>query len=102
MSVMLKNVNINDTGIYDCEVSVSTGRRKRAQFQLFCTIELKVEDSGELGQFRLSLDLNCSLFPVVKKVLVYIKTTIPPCVRLFEEAIDRDHPNADTQGGAMT
>lgn len=62
VSVMLKNVNINDTGIYECEVSVSsTGRRKRAQSELLCTIELKVEDSGELGQFSLSLDLNLLL-----------------------------------------
>ncbi|XP_067436595.1 ICOS ligand-like isoform X2 [Thunnus thynnus] len=43
VSVILKNVTINDTGTYKCRVSVnSKGRRKRATPELICTINLKV------------------------------------------------------------
>ena len=48
VSVILKNVNINDTGTYECRVSVkSEGRSKRTTPELINTINLKVEDSGE-------------------------------------------------------
>lgn len=56
VSVILNNVNVNDTGRYECMVSLSsTGRRKRAHTDLWCTIDLKVEDSSEPGKFTLSL-----------------------------------------------
>lgn len=43
ISVILKNVDINDAGIYECHISVEN----RAQSELRCIINLKVVDSGE-------------------------------------------------------
>uniref|UniRef100_A0A3Q1I9H6 Ig-like domain-containing protein n=1 Tax=Anabas testudineus TaxID=64144 RepID=A0A3Q1I9H6_ANATE len=49
VSVIVKSVTINDTGIYECEVSArNTTHRKRAHAKLWCTINLKVENSGNL------------------------------------------------------
>ncbi|XP_071315377.1 myelin-oligodendrocyte glycoprotein-like [Trachinotus anak] len=46
VSVVLRNVNINDTGRYDCYVSASSsGRRRRDTADVSKTIELVVEDS---------------------------------------------------------
>ena len=42
VSVILKNVTINDTGTYECRVSVIGNG-----LELMNTINLKVEDSGE-------------------------------------------------------
>lgn len=42
VSVILKNVNINDTGIYECRVSVNSKKQ-----ELMTTINLKVTDSGQ-------------------------------------------------------
>ena len=48
ISVILKNVHANDTGIYECHVSViEEGRRKRSYSELRCVISLRVTDSGE-------------------------------------------------------
>ncbi|GLD71249.1 uncharacterized protein AKAME5_002257000 [Lates japonicus] len=45
VSLILRNVSTNDTGRYEGHVSVSnTGRRKRAQSELWCVIKLTVED----------------------------------------------------------
>ncbi|CAK6978870.1 uncharacterized protein LOC122974278 [Scomber scombrus] len=42
VSVILKNVNTNDTGTYECQVSV-----RGKESELINTINLKVEDSGQ-------------------------------------------------------
>ncbi|GLD71244.1 coxsackievirus and adenovirus receptor homolog [Lates japonicus] len=53
VSVTLQNVSINDTGRYECYVSVSrTGRRKRDTSGISKTIELVVEDSAHTEGHR--------------------------------------------------
>ena len=48
VSVILKNVNTNDSGTYECRVSVNN-----KQSELMNIINLKVKDSGEFVQMRL-------------------------------------------------
>lgn len=47
-SVILKNVNINDVGIYECRIG-STG----SKLELISIISLKVQDSGEFVHVNL-------------------------------------------------
>ena len=46
VSVILKNVTINDTGTYECRVSVNS-----KGLELMNTINLTVTDSGEFEEF---------------------------------------------------
>ncbi|XP_067437044.1 uncharacterized protein [Thunnus thynnus] len=47
VSVILRSVHTNDTGTYECHVSVTeTGRRKRAYSELRCVINVRVTGSG--------------------------------------------------------
>ncbi|KAK2814559.1 hypothetical protein Q5P01_000244 [Channa striata] len=47
MSVVLKNVTMNDTGTYECRIEKGPpGRTRRGEPELITAIHLKVEDSG--------------------------------------------------------
>lgn len=47
VSVILKDVTVNDTGTYESHVSLSgTARRRRTSSELRCIIHLSIEDSG--------------------------------------------------------
>ncbi|XP_018537743.1 uncharacterized protein LOC108887058 [Lates calcarifer] len=84
VSLILRNVSTNDTGRYEGHVSVSnTGRRKRAQSELWCVIKLTVEDSGPTHEetwFRqiaqvLGLEENHLLYVLVSVAVVVILLT---------------------------
>ncbi|XP_071315349.1 uncharacterized protein [Trachinotus anak] len=53
VTVILRNVSINDTGRYEGHVSVSSsGRKRRAHSELRCIINLNIKDSGEFIQLH--------------------------------------------------
>lgn len=52
VSVILRNVNINDTGTYSCEITTTT--KGRVVHEVVNSINLKVTDSGGFVEVRLT------------------------------------------------
>ncbi|KAF3698202.1 Programmed cell death 1 ligand 1 [Channa argus] len=72
-SLILKNVTINDTGRYECEISYSnTERVKQAPSKLYCSFDLKVDEGPEGSGFASILQLEKHLILTVSIATVVI------------------------------
>ncbi|XP_071315350.1 uncharacterized protein [Trachinotus anak] len=85
VTVILRNVSINDTGRYEGHVSVSSsGRKRRAHSELRCIINLNIKDSddphddtwfGQIAAF-LRLEENLTVYSVAAVfILIFLTGT---------------------------